>query len=284
MIKFSHARVSFACALALSASLLAACSGGDDESGDATTASEGATMPATDSTEASPDASDSTLPPAVVGPTAMGEITDEFLANAPLADGECGSVAEVAGATRLTNGSLPEFDAWAMAIQNGEIEPPPADPNDPQLNIGDLSSYGGYHFDFTVLARGDIDGDGLQDALVRVICQHGGWAGKYPVSMYLSSRTAPFELSECYFALFDTWVYADFQQSNIPSPDISGNTYPDNGPMFHVRHQAEAWDYLVTLEYEDSSGVLNVSSVESCELSWDASMNDINVTTYGWGG
>jgi hypothetical protein len=270
------------CVVALSAILFSACSGDEaTDSGADSSTSDMSVTPTTDSGSSVTEPVGSSIA-TVEEVTVMGEITDEFLASAPLAEGECGSVAAEAGATRLTNGSLPEFETWATSIENGEIEPPAADPNEPE--IGDLSSYGAYKFDFTVLARGDLDGDGSQDALARVSCQHGGWAGKYPLSIYLSSRISPFELSDCYFGLFDTWMYAEFQQSNIPTPDISGNTYPDNGPMFHVRHQSEAWDYLTTLEFRDSSGVAQFSSVESCEISWNPSVDDIEVATYGWGG
>ena len=273
------------CVVALSAVSFAGCSGGDGGRTDASvTTSDDSTSTTTDSTDVVLETPDSTMPPAVVEPVAMGEITDAFLASAPLPDGECGTVAASIGATRLTDGSLPEFDAWATSIENGEIEEPTSDPNDPQMNIGDLASFGAYNFDFSVLARGDVDRDGLSDALVWIRCQHGGWAGKYPLTIYLSSETAPREVPECYYNYFDSWMYAEFQQTNVPSPDIQGNTYPDKGPMFLGRRTSEDWDYSSTFWYQDASGTSRISSVESCDIGWDPNTKSLDVYAFGWGG
>lgn len=276
------------CLLVLSAVLFAGCSGDEgDRSEEAVTTSDAPasnTIDTTDTTVAVIETSDSTMPPAVVEPVAMGEITDAFLASAPLPDGECGTVAASIGATRLTDGSLPEFDAWATSIENGEIEEPASDPNDPQLNIGDLASFGAYNFDFSVLARGDVDRDGLSDALVWIRCQHGGWAGKYPLTIYLSSETAPREVPECYYNYFDSWMYAEFQQTNIQTPGWQGNTYPDKGPMFLVRRTFEDWDYSSTFWYLDASGTSRISSVESCDIGWDPNTKSLDVYAFGWGG
>ena len=273
------------CVVALSAVSFAGCSGSDGGSADESVATADApASTTTDTTDAVIESSDSTMPPEDVEPVAMGEITDAFLASAPLPDGECGTVAASIGATRLTDGSLPEFDAWATSIENGEIEEPASDPNDPQMNIGDLASFGAYNFDFSVLARGDVDRDGLSDALVWIRCQHGGWAGKYPLTIYLSSETAPREVPECYYNYFDSWMYAEFQQTNVPSPDIQGNTYPDKGPMFLVRRTSEDWDYSSTFWYQDASGTSRISSVESCDIGWDPNTKSLDVYAYGWGG
>lgn len=274
-----------ACIGVLFSVLFAGCSGSDGGSADESVATSDApaSIPS-DSTDAVVETPDSTMPPAVLEPVVMGEITDAFLANAPLPDGECGTVAANLGATHLTDGSLPEFDAWATAIQNEEIEKPAPDPNDPQLNIGDLGSYGGFDFDFGVLARGDVDRDGLNDALVWVRCQHGGWAGKYPLTIYLSSETAPREIPECYYNYFDSWMYAEFRQVNIAPPDLQGNTYPDKGPMFLVRHEGDDWDYSEIFFYQDATGMTQISSVDWCDIGWDPTTGSLDVYAYGWGG
>lgn len=285
MFRPSRPGHALACIGVLFSVLLAGCSGSDGGSADESVATADApASTTTDTTDAVIESSDSTMPPEDVEPVAMGEITDAFLASAPLPDGECGTVAASIGATRLTDGSLPEFDAWATSIENGEIEEPASDPNDPQMNIGDLASFGAYNFDFSVLARGDVDRDGLSDALVWIRCQHGGWAGKYPLTIYLSSETAPREVPECYYNYFDSWMYAEFQQTNVPSPDIQGNTYPDKGPMFLVRRTSEDWDYSSTFWYQDASGTSRISSVESCDIGWDPNTKSLDVYAYGWGG
>ena len=285
MFRPSRPGHALACIGVLFSVLLAGCSGSDGGSADESVATADApASTTTDTTDAVIESSDSTMPPEDVEPVAMGEITDAFLASAPLPDGECGTVAASIGATRLTDGSLPEFDAWATSIENGEIEEPASDPNDPQMNIGDLASFGAYNFDFSVLARGDVDRDGLSDALVWIRCQHGGWAGKYPLTIYLSSETAPREVPECYYNYFDSWMYAEFQQTNVPSLDIQGNTYPDKGPMFLVRRTSEDWDYSSTFWYQDASGTSRISSVESCDIGWDPNTKSLDVYAYGWGG
>jgi hypothetical protein len=288
MIQRFRPRVLAPCVVVLSAILFAACS--TDEAADSSSysgadpsTSDMSVAPTTDSGLSVTEPAGTSIPP-VEEVTAMGEITDEFLASAPLAEGECGSVAAEAGATRLTNGSLPEFEAWATSIKNGEIEPPADDPYDPQNNIGDLASFGAYKFDFTVLAKGDVDRDGLSDALVWVRCQHGGWAGKYPLTIYLSSETSPREIADCYFNYFDSWMYAEFQQTNIPTPNMNGSTYPDRGPTFFVKREYEDWNYVPIFEYENETIPFGISSVAGCEIGWSPETNSLDVYTYVFAG
>ena len=192
-------RLTSVVALLLLANGLAACSKSS------TSGSNGINVNNSSTSEANSTTVDESLPmvdslplPTSTVPSQMGDISDEFLLTAPLpTDGHCSSVWQAFGITRLTNGELKEVDdALESSIADMRargVEPSVENPIQlPGGNEWDGSS--SWNIGTELVITGDIDSDGLRDAVMRHTCDWGSANSGFieePLTLYLSSKKMP---------------------------------------------------------------------------------------------
>jgi len=160
-------------------------------------------------TEANSTTVDESLPmvdsiplPTSTVPSQMGDISDEFLLNAPLpTDGHCSSVWQAFGITHLTNGKLKEVDD-ALESATAEMRSRGVEPsieNPIQLPGGyEWDGYSSWNVGTELVITGDIDSDGLRDAVMRHTCDWGSANSGFieePLTLYLSSKKMPSDVA-----------------------------------------------------------------------------------------
>lgn len=245
-------RLTSVVALLLLANGLAACSKSS------TSGSNGINVNNSSTSEANSTTVDESLPmvdslplPTSTVPTQMGDISDEFLLNAPLpTDGHCSSVWEAFGITHLTNGELKEVDdaleSSIAEMRARGVEPSIENPIQlPGGNEWDGSS--SWNIGTELVITGDIDSDGLRDAVMRHTCDWGSANSGFieePLTLYLSSKITPQDV-EC---------FSDYQEGDAEIVDFGSSTPTFIIPLVTKDMSLEPYWYECAIWFDQSDG------------------------------
>ena len=245
-------RLTSVVALLLLANGLAACSKSS------TSGSNGINVNNSSTSEANSTTVDESLPmvdslplPTSTVPTQMGDISDEFLLNAPLpTDGHCSSVWEAFGITHLTNGELKEVDDALQSsiaeMRARGVEPSIENPIQlPGGNEWDGSS--SWNIGTELVITGDIDSDGLRDAVMRHTCDWGSANSGFieePLTLYLSSKITPQDV-EC---------FSDYQEGDAEIVDFESSTPSFIIPLVTKDMSLEPYWYECAIWFDQSDG------------------------------
>lgn len=245
-------RLTSVVALLLLANGLAACSKSS------TSGSNGINVNNSSTSEANSTTVDESLPmvdslplPTSTVPSQMGDISDEFLLNAPLpTDGHCSSVWQAFGITRLTNGELKEVDdaleSSIAEMRARGVEPSIENPIQlPGGNEWDGSS--SWNIGTALVITGDIDSDGLRDAVMRHTCDWGSANSGFieePLTLYLSSKITPQDV-EC---------FSDYQEGDAEIVDFGSSTPTFIIPLVTKDMSLEPYWYECAIWFDQSDG------------------------------